>query len=372
MTSPIRMVNGQMVFIRDVAHVRQGAGVQTNIVRINGRRAAYLEVLKFGAASTIARRQPNPRAAAPGAGRHHRLTSTSTSLQDQSHIRPRRDPRASSREGVIAACLTAFMILLFLGSWRSTIIVAISIPLSILTSVVVLWALGQTINIQSLGGLALAVGILVDDATVEIENVHRNMAQGKTLLQAIIDGASQVAVARHCRVAVDLRRVRSDFLPERRVGGAVSSARDGRDLRDPRVLPSVANARPDHGALHAGRRTRDVSRERGGADRASPPGGPGFGASTQWSSAASNGFARAIASFLDLALDHKAVTLGLGFAFIAASMLLVPAIGEDFFPTVDAGVFQLHVRAPAGTRLEENELIFGEHRADDPASNRSR
>ncbi len=353
---PIRMVNGQMVFIRDVAQVREGAGVQTNIVRINGRRAAYLEVLKSGTASTIGVVNRIlallPKAQAAITSDIHLGV-----IEDQSQY-VRAAIRGVIVEGVSAACLTAFMILLFLGSWRSTIIVAISIPLSILTSVVVLWALGQTINIQSLGGLALAVGILVDDATVEIENVHRNMGQGKTLLQAIIDGASQVALP---AIAASLS-ICVVFLPIffltgtsaalfRPLAMAVIFAILASYLLSRTLVPTmVHHMLGGELAMYRGSEEEQIARRRQGA----------------WiwrvNAMVERGFERfreGFASFLDLALDYKAVTLGLGFAFIAASMLLVPAIGEDFFPTVDAGVFQLHVRAPAGTRLEENELICG-------------
>src|SRR6266403_967030 len=189
---PIRQVNNAMVYIRDVAHVRDGFAVQTNIVAQNRTRSALLTVLKSASASTldiISR----VKAALP------RIKATLppeldiTQLFDQS-IFVRAAINGVLKEGVIAACLTAFMILLFLGSWRSTLVVATSIPLSILCSVIVLSALGQTLNLMTLGGLALAVGILVDDATVEIENIHRNLAMKKPMVRAILDGASQIAV----------------------------------------------------------------------------------------------------------------------------------------------------------------------------------
>src|SRR5258705_4837804 len=188
---PIKVVNGAMVYIGDVAHVRDGAGVQTNIVRQNGRPGTYLSVLKNGNASSLAVVN----------GIKAKLASIKASLPaaldiqllaDQS-IYVRAAITGVIREATIAACLTAFMILVFLGSWRSTLIIATSIPLAVLCSIIALWALGQTLNVMTLGGLALAVGILVDDATVEIENVNRNMAQGKEILQAIIDGAAQIA-----------------------------------------------------------------------------------------------------------------------------------------------------------------------------------
>ncbi len=354
--SPIRMVNGQMVFIRDVAQIRLGAGVQSNIVRINGRRAAYIQVLKFGAASTISVvnriRQLLPLAQAAIPPDIHLNV-----VQDQS-LYVRNAISGVIREGVIAACLTALMILLFLGSWRSTVIVAISIPLSILSSIIVLWAFGETINIQSLGGLALAVGILVDDATVEIENVHRNMAQGKDLLQAIIDAASQVAVP----AIVASLSICIVFVPIFFLSGASASlfkplalavifAILASYLLSRTLVPTMVRYMLG-GELEMYRGTDEEQVEK--RRRANWP----------WriNAFVEVGFGRfrdRYVSLLRLALDHKVVTLGTGAAFIGLSMLLIPAIGEDFFPAVDAGVFQLHVRAPSGTRLEESELVFG-------------
>src|SRR6516225_5599275 len=189
---PIKQVNGSMVYIRDVAHVRDGFAVQTNVVRQDGNPSALLTILKNGGASTIdivnqiKALLPGMRAAAPPG-------LVMTELFDQS-IFVRAAINGVVKEGVIAALLTATMILLFLGSWRSTFIVMISIPLSILTSLSILSLLGYTLNVMTLGGLALAVGILVDDATVEIENIHRNLAQGKPIQRAILDGAQQIAV----------------------------------------------------------------------------------------------------------------------------------------------------------------------------------
>ncbi len=188
---PIRQINGSMVYIRDVAQVHDGFAVQTNVVRQDGQRASLLTILKSGGASTldvVSRIQdvlPRVKSTLPS-GLDMKL------LFDQS-LFVRASLEGVVKEALIAACLTATMILLFLGSWRSTIIVAISIPLSILCSIIIMSLLGQTINVMTLGGLALAVGILVDDATVEIENIHRNLGQGKPLTKAILDGAQQIA-----------------------------------------------------------------------------------------------------------------------------------------------------------------------------------
>jgi hypothetical protein len=189
---PIKSANGAMVFIRDVAQVRDGYPPQTNIVRVDGQRAALLTILKTGAASTLdiiarVRRQ----VALTAAGLPPELKVLP--LGDQS-IFVRASINGVVREAIIAACLTGLMILLFLGSWRSTVIIAVSIPLSILTSLIVLSALGETINIMTLGGLALAVGILVDDATVAIENINRYLEEGRDLEPAIIEGAAQIAI----------------------------------------------------------------------------------------------------------------------------------------------------------------------------------
>ncbi len=189
---PVRVVGNSTIYLRDVAHVRDGFAPQTNVVRRDGSRGTLVTILKTGAASTLD----------VVAGIRAMLPRVIPTLPPQLVVQPLADQsifvRAAVsgviREAVIAACLTAAMILLFLGSWRSTLIIAVSIPLSILTSVITLSLLGETINIMTLGGLALAVGILVDDATVEIENVNRNLDMGKPILQAILDGAQQIAV----------------------------------------------------------------------------------------------------------------------------------------------------------------------------------
>ena len=188
---PLRVVNGATVYLKDVAQVRDGYSVQTSIVRTNGRRGALLTVLRNGKASTLAVVN-NVKAALPKILAGLPSTLQVRQLFDQS-LFVRAAINGVVREGVIAAMLTGLMILLFLGSWRSTVIVCISIPLSILTSLIILSLLGQTINVMTLGGLALAVGILVDDATVEIENTHRNMAMRKPLVRAVLDGAQQIA-----------------------------------------------------------------------------------------------------------------------------------------------------------------------------------
>jgi multidrug efflux pump subunit AcrB len=353
---PIKQVNGQMVYIRDVAHVRAGAGVQTNIVRINSRRGAYIEVLKFGAASTITVVN-KIRSLLPLTQNAIPQGIDLSVIEDQS-IYVRNAISGVIEEGVIAGCLTALMILLFLGSWRSTVIVAISIPLSILTSVVVLWALKETINIQSLGGLALAVGILVDDATVEIENVHRNMAQGKELLQAIIDAASQVAVpAIVASLSICIVFVPIFFLAGasaalfRPLALAVIFAILASYILSRTLVPTMVHYMlGGEIELYQGGEEASLEKRRKA----------GFlWRVNAWVEGHLDRFRDHYASVLDLALAYKAVTLGIAFVFIGASLILIPFIGEDFFPQTDAGQFQLHVRCPGGTRLEESELVFG-------------
>jgi len=188
---PIKAVNGAVIYIRDVAHVRDGFPPQTNIVRVNGSRAILMSIMKTGSSSTLDIIKGVQDVLANIKGQLPPQLKINA-LSDQS-IFVRGAINGVVREAMIAACLTAVMILVFLGSWRSTLIIAVSIPLSILCSLTMLYALGETINIMTLGGLALAVGILVDDATVEIENINRNLESGKEIEQAILDGAAQIA-----------------------------------------------------------------------------------------------------------------------------------------------------------------------------------
>ena len=257
---PLRVVNGATVYLKDVAQVRDGYSVQTSIVRTNGRRGALLTVLRNGKASTLAVVN-NVKAALPKI-----LAGLPSALQvkqlfDQS-LFVRAAINGVVREGVIAAMLTGLMILLFLGSWRSTMIVCISIPLSILTSLIILNLLGQTINVMTLGGLALAVGILVDDATVEIENTHRNMAMRKPLVRAVLDGAAADRRAGLRLHLVHLHRLRSGAAPDRRRQVPVHPARHGRRLRHDGVVFPVAHPDSDHGALHASLRGETVRSRR--------------------------------------------------------------------------------------------------------------
>src|SRR2546422_6964999 len=338
---PIRWVNGAMVYIRDVAYVRDGAGIQTNIVRNNGRHGTYMSVLKNGNASSLA--VVNRVKAMLSSVQPSLPASLDVQLLADQSIFVRSSITGVVREAVIAACLTALMILLFLGSWRSTLIIATSIPLAILCSIMALAALGQTLNVMTLGGLALAVGILVDDATVEIENVNRNMAQGKEILQAIMDGAAQIATpAFVSTISISIVFVPLFFLSGpaaalfRPLAMAVVFAVLASYLLSRTLVPTMA-----HYLLAAASEGR-----RGPIERVSAR-----------FEAVFERFRGAYRDLLASALEHRRLVLGAAAGVIALSLALVPFVGEDFFPTTDAGAFQLHVRAPVGTRVEQTELI---------------
>ncbi len=348
---PLKQSNGSTVYIRDVAHVRDGYAVQTNIVRHNGARGALLTVLKNGGASTldIARQLkeilPRVRSTLPRA-------LNMKLLFDQS-VFVRAAINGVLKEAVIAALLTALMILLFLGSWRSTLIVCISIPLSILTSLAILHLLNETVNVMTLGGLALAVGILVDDATVEIENIHRNLGQGKPIVRAILDGAQQIAVPAFvstlciCIVFVPVvfltGAAKYLFTP---LAMAVALAMMASYVLSRTLVPTMVKY-----LVRA-----EVSRYR--VPEAEQP-APGF--FRQIHQAFHHGFERMRDRYrrlLDTALHYRKLVALCFFLITAACASLYPFIGTDFFPQVDAGQLRVHVRAPAGTRVEETEQYF--------------
>ena len=362
---PIKSVNGAVVSMRDVAQVHEGFAVQQNIVRINGKRAALLTILKAASASTldIVKRVkialPKIAAGLPPALKI-------TLLFDQS-IFVRAALQGVVKEAAIAASLTALMILLFLGSWRSTVIVAISIPLSILTSIIILKLLGQTLNTMTLGGLGLAVGILVDDATVEIENIHRNLAQGKEIEPAILDGAAQIAVPAFvstlaiCIVFVPVvflsGAAKSLFTP---LGMSVVFAMMASYLLSRTLVPTMVKfllasevaMYQDHDAP-ADTTAHDAHSHTAGAAHASIIWRVHYRFNAQ--------FERLRAFYqriLFWVLRHAGFALGCFALFAALSACLIPFIGQDFFPNVDAGTFRLHVRAAPGTRIEEVEQLF--------------
>jgi multidrug efflux pump subunit AcrB len=353
---PIKTVNGAPVYMRDVAQVRDGYQVQTNIVRTNGNRSSLLSVLRHGGASTLAvvdgvkKLLPAVEATLPSALRI-------TPLFDQS-LFVRASVSGVVREATIAACLTGLMILLFLGSWRSTLIVCLSIPLSILTSLIVLSLLGETINVMTLGGLALAVGILVDDATVEIENVHRNMGmKGKTLVRAILDGAQQIAVP----AFVSTLCICIVFVPVLMLSGAakylftplsmaVVFAMLTSYLLTRTVVPTLVHyLLPVEIPLYQeGEEASSAAKKAGPIWRIHQAFDRRFEKFREW-----------YHGLLDRVLQRRAL-VGVVFALFAFSSLgLVLFVGRDFFPYVDAGQMRLHVRCPSGTRIEESERIFG-------------
>ncbi len=339
---PLRTVDGKTVYVRDVASVRDGSTPQTSMVHVEGRRSVLMPILKNGDASTLdvnARvKEVLPRALArlPKEAQGHLDVRM---LFDQS-VFVRASIDGVVKEAVIAALLTGLMILLFLGSWRSTVIVVVSIPLSILFAVMVLHALGQTLNVMSLGGMALAVGILVDDATVAIENIHRNMAQRKPFIRAIVDGAQEIAVPAFvstlciCIVFVPIGfltgAAKSLFVP---LALAVVFAMLMSYFLSRTLVPTLVRYL--------------LARE---AEAPHAPGGL-FGAFNR-------AFERLRASYgrlLAWTLAHRAKVVLAFAAFVAGSLALLPLIGRDFFPTVDAGLIKLHVRGAPGTRLEESE-----------------
>ena len=261
---PIKTIGNSTIYVHDVANVRDGNPPQTNIVRVDGQRASLMSILKNGDVSTLDIISHIKKI----------LPQVLSTLPPELEIRPLSDQsifvRAAIsgvvREAIIAACLTGFMILVFLGSWRSTVIIAVSIPLSILTSIICLSALGQTINIMTLGGLALAVGILVDDATVEIENVNRNIDQGKEIVQAILDGASQIAVPAFVSTLSICIVFVPDVFPQRRGALSFRTARGSGGIRDDGFLPAFPHARSYHGQISAGGSSGQGDRARDGGE----------------------------------------------------------------------------------------------------------
>lgn len=348
---PIKEVRGTMVYVRDVASVRDGYSPQTNMVHVGGRRSVLMSILKNGNTSTmeiaasVKRMLPQIQAKLP---EELRISL----LFDQSlFVRAAVD--GVVHEGALAAALTGLMILLFLGSWRSTLIVVTSIPLSILTSIIVLAALGQTLNVMTLGGMSLAVGILVDDATVAIENIHRNMAQRKPFFRAIVDGAQEIAkpafVATLCICIV--------FVPVWFITGAA------RSLFVPLAMAVVFAMLMSYVLSRTLVPTLVRYLLRGEAAALASGGGHASSASFAGRLFASfdRGFHRLrmrYGSLLALALEQRRATIALFSCFVALSLALYPLVGRDFFPTVDAGLVKLHVRGPPGTRIEESEKRF--------------
>jgi len=342
---PIKTVNGATIYIRDVAHVRDGFSPQTNIVHQDGVRGTLLSILKNGNASTtrvveaVQKMLPRIQQTLPNGLEIKQLFDQSLFV--------RAAIQGVLREALIAACLTALMILLFLGNWRSTLIIATSIPLSILTSILVLSALHETFNIMTLGGLALAVGILVDDATVEIENIQRNLHMGKELKQAILDGAQQIAVPAFvstlsiCIVFVPMFFLtgvaRYLFVP---LAEAVVFAMLASYLLSRTLVPTMAMYLMTHHEHDAEKPKRSK-----------------LGHLQQGFERRFEQLRDAYRNLMESVMHHRGAFVTLFLAFCVLSCGLVFFLGRDFFPSVDAGQFRLHVRGRAGLRIEETARL---------------
>jgi multidrug efflux pump subunit AcrB len=348
---PIKYVNGTLVYVRDVGFVHDGYQPQTNLVRRDGRHSVIMPVLTSGSASTLSVVSA-VRALMPTVMAGMPKSLNLDYLFDQS-VFVRASISGVVREGTIAACLTALMILMFLGSWRSTLIVATSIPLSIFASISVLYMLGQTLNVMTLGGLALAVGILVDDATVEIENNHRHLDMGKAIKHAILDGASEVATP----AIVATLSICIVFVPIfllTGVGGFLFSplamsvvfAMLASYLLSRTLVPTMfwylmpAELRAREARASGQKRSSMLSR-----------------VSARFEAAFLR-LAHAYQGALDWVLEHRTGAM-VGFvAFAVLTLALFPFVGRDFFPAVDAGQLRLHVRCPPSTRIEQTEIYF--------------
>ena len=369
---PVKVANGATIYLRDVAHVRDGYQPQQNVVRQDGLRGVLLTILKSGSASTL-EVVSRIKAAMPAVMAGLPPEMEVKEFADQS-LFVRAAIGGVIKEGVIAAALTALMILLFLGSWRSTLIIALSIPLSVLASLATLSALGETINLMTLGGLALAVGILVDDATVEIENVHRQMATGKPLQRAILDGAQEIAVPAFvstlciCIVFVPMFFLtgvaRYLFVPlaEAVVFAMLASYILSRTLIPTlvwyfyrNVPPHELHHHPEEDAWSTGG-TMIRRRETRLLPRLLAP-------FVRLQAAFERFFAKfraGYAALLDSILHHRKAFAAAFLGFCAVSWFLLPQLGEDFFPTVDAGQIRFHLRARGGTRIEETARLTDE------------
>jgi multidrug efflux pump subunit AcrB len=343
---PVSTIGNNTVYVRDVANVRDGFGPQTNIVRRDGQRGALVTVLKTGSASTLDIVQqvkdmiPRIAATLPPALKIDIVADQSLFVRSAVN--------GVVREAIIAACLTAIMILLFLGSWRSTLIIAVSIPLSILTSICVLSALGESINIMTLGGLALAVGILVDDATVTIENIDRNFDQGKDLRTGIMDGAAQIAmpalVSTLCICIVFIPMffltgvARYLFVP---LAEAVVFAMLASYILSRTLVPTLSMYLLKPGTHHTHK-----------------PAAWNLPARMQW--AFEKGFDSLRISYKNTlagCVRHRNLFLPSFLALCCLTFLLYPWLGQDFFPATDGGQFNLHFRAKTGTRIEETARL---------------
>jgi multidrug efflux pump subunit AcrB len=357
---PIKTVNGTVIYMRDVADVHDGSPPQTNVVHVDGKSAVLLAVVKAGAVSTLSIIS-GIKQLLPSVAKTLPASLNLAAVGDQS-VFVTSAVSSVVREGVIAAALTGLMILLFLGNWRSTLIITISIPLAILASVTMLSVLGETINVMTLGGLALAVGILVDDATVTIENINWHLERGKEIEPAILDGAQQIVVP----ASVSLLCICLAFVPMFGLGGvagylfrplaeAVVFALVASYILSRTLVPTLANYL--------------LRRQAPGAHAADPATGSGTESNPARSSRNplvrfQQGFERrfeAVRSgyggLLELGLRNRARVIAGFLGFTLLSFALAPYLGQDFFPTVDGGQIKMHVRAQTGTRIEETTRL---------------
>ncbi|MDR3453008.1 MAG: efflux RND transporter permease subunit, partial [Rhodoferax sp.] len=355
---PVKSGPGGRVYVRDVAQVRDGYAPQTNVVRRDGKRAALLEIEKSGNTSTLSiiaqvkAMLPRIMAGLPSSLRVQPVSDQSVFVTSAIH--------GVLHEALIAACLTAAMILLFLGSWRATLIIAISIPLSVLAALMALSALGETLNIMTLGGLALAVGVLVDDATVAIENITHHRELGKPLEHAILEGSAQIAVP----TLVSTLSICIVFLPMFLLTGvarylfvpmaeAVVFAMAASYFFSRTLIPTLAHY------LLRGERNDEHNDQHNNAAQARHPGRLRR-ACARLQARFEHGFEDVrtrYAATLAAALRHPRRLAAAFLACCAASMALVPFLGQDFFPSVDSGEIRLHMRARTGTRIEETARI---------------
>jgi multidrug efflux pump subunit AcrB len=359
---PIKVIGNTVILIRDVASVRDGSPPQTNVVRVDGGKAVLMTVLKTGAASTLDIVK----------GARNLLPKIAESIPNEVKINTLGDQSVFvkaavsgvAKEALIAAVLTSLMILLFLGSWRSTVIIAVSIPLAILSSIILLSAVGETLNIMTLGGLALAVGILVDDATVTIENINWHLEQGKPVRRAIMDGAHQIVTP----AFVSLLCICIVFIPMFMLNGvakylfvpmaeAVVFAMISSFFLSRTLVPTLAAylLRPHASMGHASGHLADAMRtEHKTLVKTKNP----LVAFQQKFEHFFSEFRKAYYSVLTLAMEHrKRFIWGYGI-FVVTSFCLAPFLGRDFFPSVDSGQIKIHVRAQVGTRIEETAKVF--------------
>ena len=353
---PIKSVNGAMVYVRDVAQVRDGNPPQTNIVHVEGSRSVLMQVLKNGSVSTleiidsIKRRVEELRGVVP--------PNLDINLIGDQSLFINAAISGVIHEGVIAAALTSLMILIFLGSWRSTVIIAISIPLSVLGSIAMLAALGETLNIMTLGGLALAVGILVDDATVTIENINWHLEQGKEVETAIMDGAAQIVTPAFvsllciCIVFVPMFFLpgvsRFLFVP---MALAVMSAMFCSFVLSRTLVPTMANYLLRKHAPHT---------DMHGLDGPLPPSRNPLVRFQRGFEARFERFRLGYRELLIMAMRRRGVFIAGFLLFVAVSFALTPFLGRDFFPSVDSGQILMHARLRVGTRVEDSAAQFAE------------